>query len=213
MDELTAVSRENLGVEHPGRSTPMMGLGRLGRVLDGIFTASGYLSGLLFLGLAVFVTYDVMARNWGIYLHLPTTRVTDEISGYILALAATWGLAYTLRTNAHVRIDVLLPYLPRRVRASVDLFALILMGFFAGLVSWKIWALVLDSFQSGIRSSTYLLTPQWIPEGILAIGFSLLALASVAMAVSMVTEWIGAGATADTAVPSQPTRKAQELGV
>jgi TRAP-type mannitol/chloroaromatic compound transport system permease small subunit len=213
MDELTAVSRDNLGVEHPGRSTPMMGLGRLGRVLDGVFTASGYLSGLLFLGLAVFVTYDVMARNWGIYLHLPTTRVTDEISGYILALAATWGLAYTLRTNAHVRIDVLLPYLPRRVRASVDLFALILMGFFAGLVSWKIWALVLDSFQSGIRSSTYLLTPQWIPEGILAIGFSLLALASVAMAVSMVTEWIGAGATADTAVPSQPTRKAQELGV
>jgi TRAP-type mannitol/chloroaromatic compound transport system permease small subunit len=211
MDELTAVSPENLGVEHPGRYTPMKGLGRLGRVLDGMFIASGYLSGLLFLGLAVFVTYDVIARKWGIYLHLPTTRVTDELSGYILALAATWGLAYTLRTDAHVRIDVLLPYFPRRIRAGVDFVALILMGFFAGLISWKIWALVLDSYESGIRSSTYLLTPQWIPEGILGIGFSLLTLASLAMAISMVAEWIGAGAPAGE--PVQASWKAQELGV
>ena len=114
MDELTAVSREDLGVEHPGRYRPMKGLGRLGNVLDRIFMAAGYLSGLLFLLLAVFVTYDVIARKWGFYLHLPTTRVTDEISGYILALAAPWGLAYTLRTDAHVRIDVLLPYLSHR---------------------------------------------------------------------------------------------------
>jgi TRAP-type mannitol/chloroaromatic compound transport system permease small subunit len=197
MDEETVASPENLGVEHPGRFKPLNGLGAVGRILDGVFTWTGYLSGMLFLVLALFVTYDVIARKWGVYLHLPTTRVTDEISGYILALAATWGLAYTLRTDAHVRIDVLLPYLPRPLRALADFLAALLMGLFAGLVSWKIWALVLDSFESGIRSSTYLLTPQWIPESILAIGFSLLTLASAAMAVSMVAEWISAGATAD----------------
>ena len=213
MDETAAVSAENLGVEQPGRQLPMTSLGKLGRILDGVFTASGYLSGLLFLVLAVFVTYDVIARKWGTYLYLPTTRVTDEISGYILALAATWGLAYTLRTDAHVRIDVLLPHLPRRVRAVVDFLALMLMGFFAGLVSWKIWALVLDSFESGIRSSTYLLTPQWIPEGILGVGFSLLTLASAAMALSMVGEWVGAGASAKATEPKQTTWKAQGLGV
>jgi TRAP-type mannitol/chloroaromatic compound transport system permease small subunit len=205
MDEATAVSNENIGVEQPGRYTPMTGLGTLGRVLDGVFTAAGYLSGLLFLVLAVFVTYDVIARKWGVSLHLPTTRVTDEISGYILALAATWGLAYTLRTDAHVRIDVLLPYLPRRYRVVADLLAVVLMGFFAGLVSWKIWALVLDSFESGIRSSTYLLTPQWIPEGIVGIGFSLLTLASAAMAVSMVTGWRLVGAAATATEPNSAT--------
>jgi TRAP-type mannitol/chloroaromatic compound transport system permease small subunit len=202
MDELTAVSRENLGVEHPGHYEPMTGLRKLGRILDGVFTVSGYVSGLLFLLLAAFITYDVIARKWGVYLHLPTTRVTDEISGYILALAATWGLAYTLRTDAHVRIDVLLPYLSDRWRAIADFLALVLMGLFAGLISWKIWALVLDSFESGIRSSTYLLTPQWIPEGILAIGFSLLALASVAMVVSMIVEW-GAESRADASTKEE----------
>jgi TRAP-type mannitol/chloroaromatic compound transport system permease small subunit len=205
MDEATAVSQENLGVEVPARYRPMQGLGKLGRALDGIFMGTGYLSGLLFLMLALFVTYDVIARKWGFYLRLPTTRVTDELSGYILALAATWGLAYTLRTDAHVRIDVLLPYLPDRLRAVADFLGLVLMGFFAGLISWKIWALVLDSFESGIRSSTYLLTPQWIPEGILGIGFSLLTLASTAMAVSLLMEWMGAGATAEITEPSQAT--------
>jgi hypothetical protein len=78
------------------------------------------------------------------------------------------------------------------------------MGFFAGLVSWKIWALVLDSFESGIRSSTYLLTPQWIPEGIVGIGFSLLALASATMAVSMLAQWMVLGVTPQTAARRAP---------
>jgi TRAP-type mannitol/chloroaromatic compound transport system permease small subunit len=213
MDELTAVGRENLGVEHPGRYRPMKGLGRLGDMLDRVFMAAGYISGLLFLLLAVFVTYDVIARKWGFYLHLPTTRVTDEISGYILALAATWGLAYTLRTDAHVRIDVLLPYLSQRWRAVADFMALVLMGFFAGLVSWKIWALVLDSFESGIRSSTYLLTPQWIPEGILGVGFTLLAVASAGMALALVVERASGGARVQAEDASQRTWRAEELRV
>ena len=125
------------------------------RMLDGLFTATGYLSGGVFLGLAFFVTYDVLARKWGSHVGLPTTRVTDEISGYMLALAATWGFAYTLRTDAHVRIDVLLPYMPRLLRAMVDFMALVLMGLFALIISWKIWALVLDSMETGVRSSTY----------------------------------------------------------
>jgi TRAP-type mannitol/chloroaromatic compound transport system permease small subunit len=213
MDEDTAVSRENLGVEHPGRYKPMKGLGKLGRALDGFFTVAGYLSGLLFLILALFVTYDVIARKWGNYLHLPTTRVTDEISGYILALAATWGLAYTLRTDAHVRIDVLLPHLPDRWRTVADFLALVFMACFATLLSWKIWALAWDSFESGIRSSTYLLTPQWIPEAILGIGFSLLALASAAMALSLLLEWTVTGSPAKAKPSSQSGWRAQELGV
>jgi TRAP-type mannitol/chloroaromatic compound transport system permease small subunit len=204
MEEVTAVSQGNAALEPPSRDTPLQGLGGLGRALDGIFTGAGYLSGLLFLVLAVFVTYDVLARKWGVFLHLPTTRVTDEISGYILALAATWGLAYTLKTDAHVRIDVLLPYLSDRWRAIADFVGLVLMGFFAGLVSWKIWALVLDSFESGIRSSTYLLTPQWIPEGIVGIGFSLLALASATMAVSMLVQWIVLGVIPKTGAHRAP---------
>jgi TRAP-type mannitol/chloroaromatic compound transport system permease small subunit len=157
--------------------------------LDLLFVGTGYLAGILYLGLAFFVTYDVLARKWGSYLGLPTTRVTDEISGYMLALAATWGFAYALRTDAHVRIDVMFPYMGRRLKAAMDFIGLVLMALFATVISWKIWVLVFDSMESGIKSSTYLLTPLYIPQGILGVGFSLLALAAVFMALALILGW------------------------
>jgi TRAP-type mannitol/chloroaromatic compound transport system permease small subunit len=157
--------------------------------LDLLFVGTGYLAGILYLGLAFFVTYDVLARKWGSYLGLPTTRVTDEISGYMLALAATWGFAYALRTDAHVRVDVMFPYMGRRLKAAMDFIGLVLMALFAAVISWKIWVLVFDSMESGIKSSTYLLTPLYIPQGILGVGFSLLALAAVFMALALILGW------------------------
>jgi TRAP-type C4-dicarboxylate transport system permease small subunit len=159
------------------------------RAVDLVFIWPGYLAGALYILLAFFVTYDVLARKWGSSVGLPTTRVTDEISGYMLALAATWGFAFTLRTGGHVRVDVLFPYMPRRLRTAVDFIAQVLMAAFASIIAWKIWSLVADSMQSDMRSSTYLLTPLYIPQGILGIGFSLLALAATVTALSILAGW------------------------
>jgi TRAP-type C4-dicarboxylate transport system permease small subunit len=179
------------------------------RSLDRLFAWPAYLAGALYVTLAFFVTYDVLARKWGSIVGLPTTRVTDEISGYMLALAATWGFAYTLRSDGHVRVDVLFPYMARRVRAAVDFLALVLMAVFASVISWKIWTLVADSLESDIRSSTYMLTPLHIPQGILGIGFSLLALAALVMAVASLAGWkLPAAAVERSAEPPA----AQEAG-
>ena len=56
-----------------------------------------------------------------------------------------------------------------------DFLALALTAFLSWLFSWKIWVLMVDSLQTGIKSSTYLLTPLWVPQGILWVGFTLLA--------------------------------------
>jgi len=166
------------------------------QAVDAVSVAFGYLAGAMYIVLAFFITYDALARKWGAQLGLPTTQVTDEISGYMLALAATWGLAYALRCGAHVRVDVLFPYLAPRLRAAVDFVAFVLMMLFATVVSWKIWALVADSWQSGLRSSTYLLTPLYVPQLILGVGFTLLALAALTMAVAMLAGWAPAGGLA-----------------
>ena len=165
----------------------MNGARAIPRAVDRLSVALGYLAGGMYVVLAFFVTYDALARKWGSYLGLPTTQVTDEISGYMLALAATWGLAYALRSGSHVRIDVVFPYLTPRLRLVADFLALLLMALFAAVVSWKIWALVADSWQSGLRSSTYLLTPLYVPQIILGVGFTLLALAAVCMALAMLS--------------------------
>jgi hypothetical protein len=61
----------------------------------------------------------------------------------------------------------------------MDFIAMWTTGFLACLFAWKVWVLVIDSLQTGMRSSTYLLTPLWIPQGILGIGFSFLAVAAI----------------------------------
>ena len=94
------------------------------RAKDRLFLGLGYLAGMLFTALAFFITYDAIARKWGDAIGIPTTRVTDEISGYIMAIAVTWGFAYTLRSEGHVRIDVLLPYMSHRLRRWADFLAM-----------------------------------------------------------------------------------------
>ena len=88
-----------------------------------------------------------------------------------------------------MRVDVLFPYLARRVRKAMDVLAQLLMALFAAIVAWKIWVLVADSLQSDTRSSTYLLTPLYIPQGIIGVGFTLLALAAVFTAVAILAGW------------------------
>ena len=173
------------------------------RAVDRLSVGFGYLAGAMYIVLAFFITYDVLARKWGAQLGLPTTQVTDEISGYMLALAATWGLAYALRSGSHVRVDVVFPYLSRRLRILVDFLAFVLMTLFASIVSWKIWTLVADSWQSGLRSSTYLLTPLYVPQLILGVGFTLLAVAALCIALAMVAGWElpGAGERAEPVGP------------
>ena len=159
------------------------------RAVDCVFIWPGYLAGALYFVLAFFVTYDVLARKWGAAVGLPTTRVTDEISGYLLALAATWGFAFALRTGGHVRVDVMFPYMARRLRIAADVVAQLLMAVFAATIAWKIWSLVADSLENDMRSSTYLVTPLYIPQGILGVGFSLLALAAVFTAIAILAGW------------------------
>ncbi len=201
MGELSAANTDDSGEEWAGGVPLLRRIQVYSDGLDAILIRTGYLSGALFALTAFFITYDVLARKWGYILGLPTTRVTDEISGDILALAGTWGMAYTLRTEAHVRIDVLLPLMGRKLRLFMDVVASLLMGFFALVIAWKSWFLVVDSIDTGIRSSTYLLTPLYIPQTILALGFTLLTATSFALAAFQIMEWWVMVTKGDAAVP------------
>ena len=51
---------------------------------------------------AAFVLTDIIMRQIGTSL-----GGTEEIAGYAMALATSWGMAYTLLEMGHVRIDIL----------------------------------------------------------------------------------------------------------
>jgi len=129
-----------------------------------------YFCGALFLLLAFYTTYDVIARRYGGWY----SGVTDEMSEYALALGASWALAYTLRAGGHVRVDILLPYFPALVRRLLDAFAMAVMAVFAATVSVFLWKLVGSSYAIGATGHSIIQTPQWLPQAMMASGYSFL---------------------------------------
>ncbi len=164
--------------------TLLNGMRALTRSLDRTYLAMGYLCGTMFLLLALFITYQVIARKLGGVM----APGMDLMSGYTMAMASTWAFSYALRTGSHVRIDVLLPFMSTRVRWMADQVALGSIVFFISITSWKTWVMVLKSYDIGAVTNTYPLSPLWIPQSVVAFGFSMLALTAIHMMVNMIAE-------------------------
>lgn len=164
--------------------TLLNGMRAVTRTLDHVYLGMGYLCGTMFLLLALFITYQVIARKFDFVM----APGMDLMSGYTMAMASTWAFSYALRSGSHVRIDVLLPFMSPRVRWWADQAALGSIVFFIGVTSWKTWVMVLKSYEIGAVTNTYPLVPLWIPQTFVAIGFSMLAFTAIHMMIDMIAE-------------------------
>ena len=168
-------------------SNLLYGIRAITRVTDKIYFIMAWVCGLELLLLGFFITYQVIARK----LDWVMAPATDVMSGYVLAMAATWAFSYSLRSGSHVRIDVLLPYMSKNIRAIADWMAVFAVAFFAYVTTWKMWANVVDNYQRGVVTNDYPLTPLFIPKIVVALGFTLLVITAVQMMLSMITEsWL-----------------------
>ncbi len=112
------------------------------------------LIGILLLACAAFVLVDVLLRQVGSSL-----GGTDEISGYVMAIATSWGMAYTLSELGHVRIDLLRARARPRGRALFDLFSLLALTMTITLIAVQSWPVLERSLVNGSRANTPLETP------------------------------------------------------
>ena len=168
-------------------SNLLYGIRAITRVTDKMYFAMAWVCGLELLLLGFFITYQVIARKL-LWVMAPAT---DVMSGYVLAMAATWAFSYSLRSGSHVRIDVLLPYMSKNIRAIADWTAVFAVAFFAYVTALKMWANVVDNYTRGVVTNDYPLTPLFIPKIVVALGFSLLVITAVQMMLSMITEaWL-----------------------
>lgn len=118
--------------------------------------------GIALLLTVAFILTDVVLRkfSWG------SLGGSDEISGYVMAAVASWGLACALIERAHVRIDVLRQKLAQPAQAAMDLFAMIVTNAVVLLIAWHCWPVLQKTLERGSRANTPLETPLWIPQGI-----------------------------------------------
>ncbi len=124
---------------------------------------------------AFMVTFDVLARRiFGI-----TMSGSDEVSGYLFAIATALAMPYALLMRANVRIDAAYNLLSQRVRYGMDLFGLVLFTTFTFLVTWRAALTVQVTWENDAHAITPLQTPLIVPQSIWLAGWVLFCLCLV----------------------------------
>lgn len=121
---------------------------------------------IVLFGCSLLITIDVVTR----YLFKRGMVESFEISGYALAACIGLGLAFTVTSKAHIRVDVLLAALPDRLRVVCDLLASIALALIAVALAWFAFDTLAQSWRLGARSISQLQTPMVIPQGVWVVG-------------------------------------------
>ncbi len=126
--------------------------------------------------------YNAVVRYLGRYLGVNlSSNAYIELQWYLFSLVFLLGAAYTLKHNAHVRVDVFFTRMSMRTRAWINLVgtALFLLPFTA-LTLWLSWPSVRNSWAVREASPDPGGLPRYPIKSIILVGFALLLLQGVA---------------------------------
>jgi len=151
----------------------------IGSVIDRISLVGGYLSGVVIFVLMALVTVNVLCRR---LLHAPLI-FGEEYSAYLMVFCVYLGAAYTLRENAHIRVDVVTIRLKERMQIYLRAITSCLSIVFGAVLTWKTTELVFYYREIGQQAMSVLETPTWIPASIVPVGMVVLTLQMLLAAV------------------------------
>jgi len=118
------------------------------------------LVGVMLLACAAFVLLDIVLRQLG-----SSFGGTDEISGYVMAIATSWGMAYTMLELGHVRIDLLRSRRHALGRSLFDLFSMLVLSGTIVLIAIRCWPVLERSLKNSSTANTPLETPLALVQG------------------------------------------------
>lgn len=145
-------------------------LGAADRLLRRLYLWCGYVAAALLVTLAGLVILSIVSRLLGTYVPGVT-----EFSGYAMAGASFFALAYTFRERGHIRVGILLNALHGRARWIVEVWCLLVATFFSGFLAYYLVRMTRVSWQLGDRSEGADAILLWIPQTLVGFGAVVLA--------------------------------------
>lgn len=139
----------------------------LSKFLDNITFKLNGLSCICIVIITIFVLAEIIARkffNYGFLFVL-------EVSTYLLATSWFLSAAYTLRTNGHIRVNVLTGIIKsKRAARMLDIVATVIGIMITFLFFRAVLMLVSDSYFMQKTSFSALRAPLYIPQTFITIG-------------------------------------------
>lgn len=164
-------------------------MNKLAQVIDRLNERVGYLVSWLTTAMVLLVCYDVFTR----YVLKTSTVAVQELEWHLFAIIFLLGAGYTLKHDRHVRVDVIYLKLSRRVRAWINFGGcLIFLIPFCALVLYSSQTFVATAFRIGETSANPGGLPaRFIIKACIPIGFALLLLQAVSLAIKSLQTALG----------------------
>ena len=114
----------------------------------------------------------------GRYLFGISLLGSDEVQVFIVVCITFLGAAVVTRRNQHLRMDVLLQFMPEPLRIALRATEQLLLIAIAGFVLTQSFYYARQMLRIG-RTSDMAGVPMWIPHGAVAAGFALILIVTV----------------------------------
>ena len=110
--------------------------------LNNLYKISGYIAATFLILVAIFILTGIFSRIFGFYI-----RGLAEYSGYCMASASFFALAYTFVENGHIRITLFLEKLSGLKKSIVEIWSLIVASFFSGYLAFYFIKMLIISYK------------------------------------------------------------------
>nr|WP_321455536.1 TRAP transporter small permease [uncultured Cohaesibacter sp.] len=146
----------------------------INRFMDRIYLAGAWLAGALLVLLCVLVLYSILARLVGLF-----AGGASDVAGYAMATSSFMALAYTYRSQGHIRVSILLQRLDGIKKWALEIWAHLVIAGVSSYLAYYMVRLVMDSYEYGERSEGADAILLWIPQTPVALGSVLFALSTI----------------------------------
>ena len=154
------------------------------RAFHSLLRALAWISAFLFILAGCMLTYEVTAR----YLFVAPTIWAAELSQLCLIWGTMIAMPWLLKTNRHIAVDAMTERLGPAAKRVCATLAMIVIGAFSAIVTWKGGGIFLDSFERGRTTGSMLDLPTWVSELAIPTGFALLFAQAVIETIKAVKE-------------------------
>lgn len=93
-----------------------------------------------------------------------TTLIADEYAAYGLAAIIFLGAGFCLKEKGHIRITLVLGFLPPKAARVITFIGTGVTTLFMGYMGWYLFKMVFSAYRYHSTSGTLTHTPLWIPQ-------------------------------------------------
>jgi TRAP-type C4-dicarboxylate transport system permease small subunit len=142
---------------------------KINTLLHKLYLFSGYVASFFLILIAILIVLSILTRTFDFYI-----AGLNEYSGYCLAAASFFGLAYTFEAGGHIRITLFIEKMSKKTKSIFEIWCLTAASIFSGFLAYYLIKMTYTSYLFEEKSEGADGILLWPPQITLAIGSSLL---------------------------------------